>query len=256
MARFSNSAGAQVNTTTAPFGFAFSNTADYAYVCLGGTSTLSVFSVSTPATMSSVGSVSDTSLAGCRGVESSGNYLFVSSTTAPSNLSVWDISVPTAPVKAGAVLNTNLATYKDMKVVGNYVYIVTSALLTLFDVTTKSAPFLLDSAAITSASNGFAVAGNYVYVANGLGSGQFQVYEVIPPINMGSCTKNGEIRYDYSTNAYKYCTNTNYLSMGPIGAGGAGCSSPTGKIGELKFNTTISKLQYCNGTSWTNVGLD
>lgn len=255
MTRFSNSAGAQVNIGTAPYGFAFSNSADYAYVCLSSTSTLSVFSVSAPASMVSVGSVSDTSLAGCRGVESAGNYLFVSSTTAPSNLSVWDITVPTAPVKVGAVLNTNIATYRDMKVVGNNVYVITSSRLTLFDVTTKSAPFLLDTATITSGSWGFSVVGNYVYVANNTNN-KLEVYEVIPPINMGNCSKNGEFIYDFSTHAYKYCTNTNYLSMGPVGAGGAGCSSPTGKTGELRFNTATSKLRYCNGAIWTNVGLD
>jgi len=254
MTRFSNSAGAQVNTATAPYGFAFSNSADYAYVCLGGTSTLSIFSVSTPASMVSVGSVSDTALAGCRGVESAGNYLFVSSTTAPTNLSVWDITTPTSPVKVGTVLNTNIATFRDMKVVGNYVYLTSSARLTIFDVTTKSAPVLLDTATISAGVSGFSVVGNYVYIANT--TNKLEVYEVIPPINMGSCSKNGEFLYDFSTHAYKYCTNTNYFSMGPAGPGGAGCSSPTGKTGELRFNTATSKLRYCNGASWINTGLD
>ncbi|WP_409477580.1 LVIVD repeat-containing protein [Pseudobdellovibrio sp. HCB154] len=254
MSRFSNSAGAQVNVGTAPYGFAFSNTADYAYVCLGGTSTLSVFSVSAPASMVSVGTVSDTALAGCRGVESAGNYLFVSSTTAPSNLSVWDITTPTSPVKVGSVLSTYLSTFRSMKVVGNNVYLTNSSRFIIFDVTTKSAPYLLDSVTISAGAWGFSVVGNYVYMANT--SNKLEVYEVIPPINMGSCSKNGEFLYDYSKHAYKYCTNSNYLSMGPIGPGGAGCSSPVGKTGELRFNTATSKLRYCNGTAWTNVGLD
>lgn len=252
--RFSNSAGAVINPGATPYGFAFSNSAAYAYVCLSSTSTLSIFSISAPATMASVGTVTDSSLAGCRGVESSGNYLFVSSVTAPSNLSVWDISTPTAPVKVGTIANTYIASYRDMKVVGNNVYMMTSSRLTIFDVTTKSAPFLLDTVAVSSGVSGFSVVGNYIYVANTLD--KLEVYEVIPPINMGTCTKNGEFLYDFSTHAYKYCTNTNYLSMGPAGAGGAGCSSPTGKTGELRYNTATSKLRYCNGTSWTNVGLD
>lgn len=254
MSRFSNSAGAQVNVGTAPYGFAFSNTADYAYVCLGGTSTLSIFSISTPASMVSVGTVSDTALAGCKGVESAGNYLFVSSTTAPSNLSVWDITTPTSPVKVGTALSTYLSTYRDMKVVGNNVYLTNSSRFIIFDVTTKSAPFLLDSVTPLVGASGFSVVGNYVYIANT--SNKLEVYEVIPPIKMGSCSKNGEFLYDYSTHAYKYCTNSNYFSMGPVAAGGAGCSSPVGKTGEMRFNAATSKLRYCNGTTWTNVGLD
>ncbi len=73
-------------------------------------------------------------------------------------------------------------------------------------------------------------------------------------IGGSSCTKQGEMQYDSTNNVYKYCDGAKEVLMGPApGAGGAGCSTPTGKPGTMLYNSTTNTMQYCDGTDWINV---
>lgn len=253
--RFTSSSGSAINTTTSVNGFAFSNTSAHAYVCRPDSSELVIFNIATPASMSILGTVTDPSLSGCGHVESSGNYVFVASINAPANISIWDISSPASPTKVGVVENTFIGSIRDMKVVGNYIYVTSTSRFSIFDMSSKTAPVLLDSQVVSSGVSGFAVQGDFVYVANS--TSKLEIYEVRPPIALGTCALNGQYTYDTVAHAYKFCTNSVYFSMGPVpGSGGSGCSSPVGQTGEIKFDTSLLKMRYCNGTSWVNAGLD
>jgi hypothetical protein len=61
----------------------------------------------------------------------------------------------------------------------------------------------------------------------------------------------GDMVYNSASHVYQYCNGLQWVAMGPVpGAGGSGCSSPTGSEGSMIFNSASSVEQYCDGTNW------
>jgi len=64
----------------------------------------------------------------------------------------------------------------------------------------------------------------------------------------------GDITYNTSTNQMQYCNAEQWVAMGPTGDGGAGCSNPGGAAGDIAYNTTYDRMQYCEGDEWIAIG--
>ena len=67
-----------------------------------------------------------------------------------------------------------------------------------------------------------------------------------------------DIRYDADSgvNAMMYCNGKDWQAMGPelSGAGGGGCSNPSGAEGDVKYYGDLHAMVYCDGTHWVRVG--
>ena len=64
----------------------------------------------------------------------------------------------------------------------------------------------------------------------------------------------GHIINSAAYNGLQYCDGTNWIAMGPKGAGGAGCSNPAGTEGHMIYNSDYNVMQYCDGTKWNGMG--
>lgn len=64
----------------------------------------------------------------------------------------------------------------------------------------------------------------------------------------------GDMIYNTSTNQMQYCNAEQWVAMGPTGDGGVGCNNPSGAAGDITYNTTYERIQYCEGDEWVSIG--
>ena len=69
-------------------------------------------------------------------------------------------------------------------------------------------------------------------------------------------TAAGQIVYNATSSVMQYCHPLRgWVAMGPTpGAGGGGCSSPSGAAGNMFYNIDKAVIQYCDGTNWIGMG--
>jgi hypothetical protein len=65
----------------------------------------------------------------------------------------------------------------------------------------------------------------------------------------------GDLLYSAGTHhVLQYCGVNGWQALGPDpGAGGAGCASPAGVEGDVRYNTDYHVMQYCDGTNWAQM---
>ena len=66
----------------------------------------------------------------------------------------------------------------------------------------------------------------------------------------------GDVQYNNGSNhVLQFCDGAAWQPMGKVpGAGGAGCSGPTGSEGDMRYNGDKTVMEYCDGTNWQAVG--
>ena len=221
----------------------------YAYTCDNTNLELNIVDISNPASLTQTTYGDAANLAGCYDVAVSGSYLYAIVRGA-SKLLIYNISTPTAPTLVGSVAASSLANALRVSVSGNYATVTASdGKVSVFDVTTKSAPVLNDSG-VNSATYavGSSFASPYAYTTT---FGGLVVMRANPIVTQGSCSVAGQLKYNTTNNVLTYCNGSVYLPSGiSPGTGGAGCSTPTGAIGATQYRSSSNKLEYCDGTTW------
>lgn len=147
---------------------------DYAYVSSATQDRLTVVDISNPASMSVVGSVQNaTTLNGSEGVGYYGGYVYVGADQ-NDTLTVVDVSNPASPSIVTAI-NTGMGGAAGIDIVGTLCFVSCGAGGTgvaVYDLSTPSAPTLIDSIAPTEIWNSFGIryvgdlTGGYVYTTS------------------------------------------------------------------------------------------
>lgn len=132
----------------------------------------------------------------------------------------------------------------------------------VFDITTPAAPLLLadktgaGGTICTNCSGAVSADGNYIFTSSYF-NGSVQSWLVSACTGPNGWT--GDVMYNAGTNhVLQYCDGAAWQPMGPVpGAGGSGCSSPTGNEGDTIYSDSAKGtgvLQYCDGANWILLG--
>ncbi len=105
-----------------------------------------------------------------QGVAFDGSYAYISEVNSQRVFVVDVASNPDYPQIVGTVTSSNLGQAYGIEVDGNYVYVVRSGGLTIVDVTNKTNPTVVGTAAITGTLRYLKVSGNYVFVPEATGT--------------------------------------------------------------------------------------
>jgi len=138
-------------------------------------------------TLSTVGTLTDTSLTGGGGVYVKGRYAYVTSAL-DDRLSIIDIADPTTPTSVGSISSSSdLDNVADVAVVGNYAYVVANLdhKITVVDVSDPSTPAVVASVGDTTTMNSprqLYIKGNYLYVI-AYGNNRLVVVDISDPLN-------------------------------------------------------------------------
>ena len=237
-----------------PQGFDFSG--NHAFICASGNQRLTAVNISNKSSLGVSGSIQDTTkFAGCRGVVVSGTLAYMTGLT-NGYLNIIDISNPVSMTLVGSLQNTASfggSTYYDMAISGTTVVVANASNLTTVDVGVPASPTIIETMPLSGSPNFTKISGDKIFVTHNTAD-KVGVYSFAPPVSLGSCTVASQMDYDTTNKAFKFCSGTNYYGMTPNGAGGAGCSSPTGKPGALDYFSATNVYKYCDGTSWIQVG--
>ena len=73
-----------------------------------------------------------------------------------------------------------------------------------------------------------------------------------------ACSNEGEMYYDTTANAIRYCGGTSFLrAVGSDGSGGGGCAASgaisAGVAGTQQYDTDSNKLVVCDGANWVSL---
>lgn len=238
-----------------PQGFAISG--NNAFTC--ATSRITNVDVSNKSNLAISNSLQDTTkFAGCRNVELDGgsNYAYMIGAT-NGYFNVIDITNPASMTLAGSLQNTSSfgGTVYDVAVSGTNVIVVNSSYVTMVDVSVASAPKIIDTLAVTNTTRYMTkLVGNRLFTTN-YSLATSSVFDVTPPLILGTCSTARVLDYDTVNNVLKFCSGTYDYSMSALGGiAGPGCSSPTGKPGSLDCNSVSNVYKYCDGNNWIQVG--
>lgn len=248
------------DTTNFSWFSSFDISGNYLYFCTPSTDKLHIIDISNPSAMVRVDSIVDSvNFDNCSDLKADGNYLYLLSASTDS-LTIIDISNPTVPTVVSRLVDPVKLDYLQRMVVnGNYILASTtlSSGYTLIDITNKNSPEV-NTNFQNNYNNGAAsiglIGGKYFSYTNNPTTGRFLTFEVRPEINLSSCSVEGQIAWDPVNKAMGFCNGTHVKSMGPIpGAGGGGCSSPSGIAGAMEYNTSLNQFQYCDGANWISI---
>lgn len=243
---------ANINT---PYGIDFSG--NYAFICSSGTNGLTAVNIANPAAPTYTSTIVDaTKFAGCRSVIVSGSYAYVVGITSGYFTAV-DISNPAAMTIAGSIVSSTVfgSASNDLAISGTTVFHSNTSRLSSIDISSPASPTLLETFTYGTNPNSYFMKmyGDKLFVAN-TSTPNISVYSIKSPTALGACSTPGLVDFDNTINAWKYCNGTNFYAFTANGAGGAGCSSPTGKKGELEYNAAEMNYKYCDGTNWKQIG--
>lgn len=241
---------------SSPQGFAILG--NNAFTCASSNSRITNIDISNKSLLAISNSLQDTTkFTGCRNVElaASNNYAYMLGTT-NGYFNVIDITNPASMTLAGSLQNTASfgGTGYDVAVSGTNVIVVNNNYVTMVDVSVASAPKIVDTLSVPGTTRHFTkLVGNKLFTTpSALASSV--VYDITPPLIVGTCSTAGLMDYDTTNHVFKFCSGTNYYAMSAFGSGGVGCSSPTGKAGALDYNSVSNVYKYCDGTNWIQVG--
>jgi hypothetical protein len=193
----------------------------YAYVTYdtGSTWGLRVLDVSNPDQPSQVGT--STTTAAAMIIEISNDYAYIAS---DQTFMVVNISTPSSPLEVGSCTISD--TIMDIAISGNYAFVITyTGGLKVVDISTKSAPDLIETAVCNTGAwgSGVAIKGTYAYVADTgvIDSSGLKVVNISNPETLSdsslvaSCLFFGgglkvEIADDSSGNTYAYVVDNVY----------------------------------------------
>jgi hypothetical protein len=225
---------------------------NYAYV-VDGSNSLFVLDVTVKATPTLLTTLTDaTNLGAAVAVTASGSYAYVGTST---RLTIVDVSNPAAPVVVGSALQpAQLSGVKKIVVSGNYAYVASNGgALTIVDISNPATPSILsnyDQGVVTTGRD-LLRSGNYIYFVEGH---EFDVFKAEPLLQNGACTTPAQMGYSTVDSVLQFCNGSFWHPVSAIpGAGGAGCSSPTGKPGGLDYNSVGNKYRFCDGSAWINI---
>lgn len=225
---------------------------NYLYAC-GTSSNLSVVDVSTPASVSQVYSLVDsTSFQNCYSIIHKDNYLYVFSYTL-KKVTILDISTPTAPVIVSSISDAQLSVSSaSMGIYNDTLFISGTSKVMTYDLTDKANPIELDSLSVSSTVK-FALGANEIYFPyiNNFTKYFHYKYEKIIPV--GTCSNAGQMEFNTTLNVMTFCNGTNTLPLATSGAGGSGCTSPSAPAGTMNFLTPSNIYQFCDGTNWLDL---
>lgn len=236
-----------------PKGFDVSG--NYAFVC--ATNRLTPVNISNYASLSISNSLLDsTRFAGCKNVVVSGTLAFVTAST-NGYLSVVNIATPTSMTLLGSIQSTasfgSGSSYYDIALSGTTVVVANSNLLTTIDVSTPASPTIIDTFPVTGNQGFTKIVGHQIFAAQETND-IIGVYNLGVPLQMGSCSKAGQLEYDFTYNAFKVCNGAIFNALTLPGSGGTACNTPYGAIGAMDYHSPTNKLRYCDGANWIQIG--
>lgn len=160
------------------------------YLYISGSNTLVIVNVSTPATPSISGQVTNsTYIPSAADIKIVGNYAYI---IGSSTLGVVNISNPAAPAVTGYLTDsTNMSGLRKIAISGNYAYVTVSASkITAINISNPASPTFVSSLNDSTSlydSRGITISSNYVYVAyhsNSSSDGGVTIIDVSNPASM------------------------------------------------------------------------
>lgn len=228
---------------------------NYIYMSFYSPGEMVVIDVSTPTAPTIVSRL--TGLTYPQSIHIEGNYAFITGSQmviANGHFYVIDISNPASPSVVGSLTNNaSLVGAERVIVDGNYAFVGKSSGIALVNIATKTAPSIHSVFTYTDvgdiAGMGYDPAKKIVYFNDWSGA-PWSLSAIDVSLSFGVCTQAGSMEY-HTQNLWVFCNGTVKKPMGPIGAGGSGCTSPTGARSDMIYESNVYK--YCDGANWVTI---
>jgi hypothetical protein len=183
-------------------------------------------------------------------------YFMAREGSASSNyVTAIDVTDPVNPVAIDEI-SKGSAFVEDLFIYGDYLLANTN--FEIFDISTPAnmtLEYTLTDVPFTQGTIG--AEGSYGFIANtgihvfdlgtnfGAGGGGVAAICTEPQAAFAS------LHYDYTRHVLQVCNGSGWSDLGPVGPGGAGCTSPDGKPGSFHFDRGGSNTyEYCDGANW------